>query len=860
MGVGYTRQSAADIVDGSTVYASPLNAEFNQLQSAFDSTTGHAHDGTVGEAPKINLATSISGVLPVSNGGIGGINNLSATTNPANTNDNTQGYVVGSIWVNTTLDSSYIAVDVTTNAAVWQLATLVGGWQPLDATLTALAAYNTDGFLVQTAADTFAGRTLTAPAAGLTITNPAGTAGNPTFALANDLAALEGLASTGIAVRTGTDTWAQRTITGTGSITVTNGNGVSGNPEISFTLGNDLAAIEALSGTGFAVRTATDTWAQRTITGTANELTVANGDGVSGNPTLSLPAAMTFTGKTITGGTFNSPTISSATFSGSATFSDLTATGNFTSRGIDDNATSNVLTIQNSGIAYWNTTSYQYGHALSNNVGLHIFSGGNALNVGSNILLYGGAHASGAGDFVVRDAASNVIWYDKSASNIYLYPTAGTGRYSFTNSAFSPTTIDTATLGTTSLQWSDLYLASGGVINYANGNYTLTHSSGLLTASGNLTVSGTLSAGTLSITNLTATTGSFSSTLSAGGLATFTAGATVSGGNFTSRGITDSATTASTLGVSNLALTLTGSTSQFNINREVATGVLAVSGGTANNGGNIMLYGGSHATDAGNILIRSGGSTAWRYDHNGLQTWYQPAGTARMQMGTGALIPATNDGLQLGNPTYSWADLYLASGGTINMNNGDVTIAHAANSLSFGGASSGYNFDAVINANGGQIKFPSTQIPSSDPNTLDDYEEGTWTPVFESNNSSAGITYTSRYGYYVKIGTTVFVNVGITLSNKGANTTGCRVTGIPFAGEPRADESATLSINILNNTNGGSTGNVSGWSTSWFRSQSDNFSWRQAIYSAGIILTDFLNSSNLNNLIVQFSGTYTTGS
>jgi hypothetical protein len=52
--------------------------------------------------------------------------------------------------------------------------------QPLDATLTALAAYNTTGFLVQTAADTFAGRSLVA-GTGISITNPAGTAGDITI-------------------------------------------------------------------------------------------------------------------------------------------------------------------------------------------------------------------------------------------------------------------------------------------------------------------------------------------------------------------------------------------------------------------------------------------------------------------------------------------------------------------------------------------------------------------------------------------------------------------------------------------------------------------------------------------------------
>jgi hypothetical protein len=55
-------------------------------------------------------------------------------------------------------------------------------YQPLDATLTALAAYNTNGILVQTAADTFAGRTLT-PGTGILITNGDGVAGNPTVAI-----------------------------------------------------------------------------------------------------------------------------------------------------------------------------------------------------------------------------------------------------------------------------------------------------------------------------------------------------------------------------------------------------------------------------------------------------------------------------------------------------------------------------------------------------------------------------------------------------------------------------------------------------------------------------------------------------
>ena len=174
--------------------------------------------------------------------------------------------------------------------------------------LAALESLSTTGFAVRTGADAWAQRALTQPAAGLAITNPDGVAGSPTFALANDLAALESLSTTGFAVRTGADSWAQRSLTQpTAGFTVSNADGSAGNP--TFALANDLAALEGLSSTGIAVRTGSDAWTQRAITGTSGEIAVTNGDGVSGAPTLGLPASLTFTGKTVTGGTFTSPAI-----------------------------------------------------------------------------------------------------------------------------------------------------------------------------------------------------------------------------------------------------------------------------------------------------------------------------------------------------------------------------------------------------------------------------------------------------------------------------------------------------------------------------------------------------------------------
>ena len=69
MGTGYTRQSSATIIDAAVIEAADLNAEFNLLESAFNAATGHSHDGTSGEGPQISLTGSVTGILPIANGG-----------------------------------------------------------------------------------------------------------------------------------------------------------------------------------------------------------------------------------------------------------------------------------------------------------------------------------------------------------------------------------------------------------------------------------------------------------------------------------------------------------------------------------------------------------------------------------------------------------------------------------------------------------------------------------------------------------------------------------------------------------------------------------------------------------------------
>jgi hypothetical protein len=87
----------------------------------------------------------------------------------------------------------------------------------------------------------------------------------------------------------------------------------------------------------------------------------------------------------------------------------------------------------------------------------------------------------------------------------------------------------------------------------------------------------------------------------------------------------------------------------------------------------------------------------------------------------------------------------------------------------------------IISAAGGGIQFPATQIPSADANTLDDYEEGSWTPGVAGDTTAGSYTYSTQSGTYTKIGRLVtahFTLAGITTSSAGSGS--IKITGLPF--------------------------------------------------------------------------------
>jgi hypothetical protein len=81
---------------------------------------------------------------------------------------------------------------------------------------------------------------------------------------------------------------------------------------------------------------------------------------------------------------------------------------------------------------------------------------------------------------------------------------------------------------------------------------------------------------------------------------------------------------------------------------------------------------------------------------------------------------------------------------------------------------------ATPSTSGSGVTFPATQSASTNANTLDDYEEGTWTPTVGGTS-----TYSLQEGTYTKIGNLVNLYGRIIISSIGTGSTS-RITGLPF--------------------------------------------------------------------------------
>jgi hypothetical protein len=518
----------------------------------------------------------------------------------------------------------------------------------------------------------------------------------------------------------------------------------------------DLDALAALASTGIAVRTAANTWAQRTIAGTANEITLTNGDGVAGNPTVSLPSALTFTGKTVTGGTFSGPSLSGTVALASGSIfnwnsSDVTLTHS------SDTLTmaGGTLVLPASGLQIGSSTPFsdssgtltlQNVDALDSTTEATIEA---AIDTLANLTSVQGFTVTLTGNFV-RSGAHSLTLTTTGATDVTL-PTTGTlatldgsetltnktltspsmsgtialasgsifnwnssdvtithssnalafagGTFTFAGGAVTPASSDGAALGTSSLMWSDLFLASGGVLNFNNGDWVATHTSGILTVgTGDLrvTTAGTNSAsvvtvgGTQTLTNKTLTSPTISGPSMSGTIAL--ASGSVFNWNTSDVTLTHSADTL-TLAGGSLVLPAAGLTVGASVPFSDSAGTLTLQNVDALDAtteatiesaidtlANLTSVQGHTVTLTGDF-VRSGAHSLTLTTTGATNVTLPTTGTLATLAGVETFT----------NKTFSGTTNF-ASASVLNWNSSDVTLTHSSNLMTWSGATSGYAF------------------------------------------------------------------------------------------------------------------------------------------------------------------------
>ncbi len=220
-----------------------------------------------------------------------------------------------------------------------------------------------------------------------------------------------------------------------------------------------------------------------------------------------------------------------------------------------------------------------------------------------------------------------------------------------------PKTTDGSTLGTTVLQFSDLYLAEGGALNWDNGDFTATQANNLLTLTG----------GNTRVDRLEVDSAADYLDVAGGDLQVIAAADIIldpGGGEVDVDGnLIPNTDSADDLGASGKAWNK-----------------LWVDDIDLNAQGSISIGG------TGRIDLDADDDTSIRASADDVIT-FEAAGADQVAIADGTFTPSTTNDISLGTIALQFSDLFLAEGGVINWDNGDVTLTQTGNSLALAGGS-----------------------------------------------------------------------------------------------------------------------------------------------------------------------------
>lgn len=280
------------------------------------------------------------------------------------------------------------------------------------------------------------------------------------------------------------------------SVSVVTANGVSGSvanptttPAITLTLGAITPSSVVATGT---IRSNTGLIVEETGAGT-DTITIQAPASIAASYTLTLPVDDGTNGQVLS--TDGSGVLAWLDAGGTGTVTTVSVvTANGVSGSVANPTTTPAITLTLGAI----TPTTVNGLTISTTTGTFTLSNGKTFVVTAGLTLSGTdstvmTFPTTSATIARTDAANTFVGASTASAWVLTSPTITT--------SIVPTNDDGAALGSTSKEFSDLFLASGGVINWANGNATLTHSTGLLTINVPLTLgtSNSFTAGTIEL-------------------------------------------------------------------------------------------------------------------------------------------------------------------------------------------------------------------------------------------------------------------------------------------------------------------------------------------------------------------------